>query len=101
MNKSICNTNMVNKLQELSYKMDNAKNKMFFVHEATQKLEQLAVKFDKQEEGSAHWLAYEYSRVYEPFMFLLSGISNDIINTERDIDEIINQLTKAEAVEKP
>lgn len=99
MNKPTYNTNMVNKLQELSYKMDDAKNKMFFVHEVTQGLEQLAVKFDKREAESAQWLAYEYSRICEPFMSLLSNISDEIISTEKAIDEIINQLVKAEAEE--
>lgn len=99
MNKPTYNTNMVNKLQELSYKMDDAKNKMFFAHEVTRELEPLAVKFDKREVESAQWLAYEYSRICEPFMSLLSNISDDIISTEKAIDEIINQLTKAEAGE--
>lgn len=86
------NKSLANELQKLSLKMDEAKNKMFFLHDVTADLETYALKFDKKEENSANWLAYEYSRICVPFMSLLSSVSDDITNTEKSIDELLEKL---------
>lgn len=76
-------------LTQLSRKVDDAKNKLFFINETSSKLEDLAVNFDNGEENAAKLLAYEYSRVATPFTSLLHSIEDDIAELQLAITNLL------------
>lgn len=77
-----------NELDQLTLKMYDMRQKLFFVKEVNNDLETLAVKFDKKEPNSAQFLAYEYSRVCEPLISILTSIDEDMKNVENRIDTL-------------
>ena len=81
-----------NELDQLTLKMYDMRQKLFFVKEVNNDLEKLAVKFDKQEPNSAQLLAYEYSRVCEPLISILTSIDEDMRNVEKRIDTLSEEV---------
>src|SRR5699024_10939657 len=88
-NKNIA---MSNELDQLSLKMHDMRQKLFFVKEVNNDLEKMAVSFDKGELNSALPLAYDYSRVCEPLISLLTSIEEDMRTVEKQINTLSEEV---------
>lgn len=81
-----------NELDQLALKMNDMRQKLFFVKEVNSELETMAVSFDRKEPNSAQFLAYEYSRVCEPLISILTSIDEDMKNVENRIDTLSEEV---------
>lgn len=86
------NNVLSNELDQLSLKMYDMRQKLFFVKEHNNELEKMAVNFDRGEPNSANFLAYEYSRVCEPLISILASIDEDMRNVEKRIDTLSEEV---------